>query len=75
MSTTIRISEDTKRELEAQKRDDETWDEFLRRISRTEKDIEEMAGWGGEDEDMREHVEAKRDEVNESFTERETDHR
>jgi predicted CopG family antitoxin len=75
MSTTIRISEDTKRELEAQKRDDETWDEFLRRISRTEKDVEEMAGWGNEDEDMRDHVETKRDELTESLVEREADHR
>jgi predicted CopG family antitoxin len=49
MSTPIRITEETKRKLEAVKRDDETFDELLDRlaVSRTESDVREIAGFGG----------------------------
>lgn len=68
MSSSIRISDETKRKLEARKREDETFDDLLERLARTEKDVEEMAGWG--DEDMSEHLEEKREELNESLAER-----
>ncbi|QLH79833.1 hypothetical protein HZS55_22160 [Halosimplex rubrum] len=50
MSTSIRISEATKRKLEALKRDDETFDDLLDRlaVSRTEAEVREMAGFGGD---------------------------
>jgi predicted CopG family antitoxin len=51
MSTSIRISEETKRNLELLREDDETFDELLARLARTEKDVEAMAGFAGEDYD------------------------
>lgn len=68
MSTSIRISEDTKRKLEARKREGESFDELLERLARTEKDVEEMAGWG--EDAIDDHVERKRDQVSESLHER-----
>jgi predicted CopG family antitoxin len=52
MSTSIRISEETKRKLEAVKRDGETFDELLDRIvaNRTESDIERLLGRAGDDD-------------------------
>lgn len=70
MSTSIRISDETKRKLEAVKRDDETFDELLDRlvVDRTEEDVREMAGFGGEgiDEGMAE----AREELTESLEKR-----
>ena len=40
MSSTIRVSEETKRLLEELKRDDETFDELLKRLMSSEKPIE-----------------------------------
>jgi predicted CopG family antitoxin len=68
MSTSIRITGETKRKLEAMKRSDETFDELLNRLARSEKDVEEMAGWG--DDDIRDHVDEKREELNASLEER-----
>jgi predicted CopG family antitoxin len=70
MSTSIRISDETKRKLEALKRDDESFDDLLSRIAvdRTEKDVRELAGFG--DEGLAEHMKQKREELNESFEER-----
>lgn len=68
MSSSIRISDETKRKLEARKRDDETFDELLDRLARTEKDVEEMAGFA--DEGIEDHMENKRDELNKSLEER-----
>lgn len=50
MSSSIRISEETKRKLEAIKRPDETFDELLARLAvdRTEADVEALAGFGSE---------------------------
>lgn len=72
MSTSIRISEDTKRKLEARKQEDETFDELLARLARTEKDVEEMGGWLDDDEadELTTHVEQKREELTESLEER-----
>lgn len=68
MSTSIRISEETKQKLEALKRDDETFDDLIDRLTRSEKDVKELAGFAGEDieEDMKE----ARKELNESLEER-----
>jgi predicted CopG family antitoxin len=70
MSTSIRISEATKRKLEAVKRDDETFDELLDRlaVSRTEADVHEMAGFGGDG--VAEGMEEAREDLNESLDER-----
>jgi len=70
MSTSIRISDETKRKLEAVKRDDETFDELLDRlaVTRTEEDIREMAGFGGED--LEESMAEARDELNRTLEER-----
>jgi len=70
VSTSIRISEETKRKLEAIKQDDETFDELLDRIvvDRTAEDIEKWAGGGGEG--LASHMTEKRDALNESLEER-----
>lgn len=50
MSTSIRISEETKGKLEALKRDDETFDDLLDRlaVTRTSEDVREIAGFAEE---------------------------
>ncbi|MFB6309672.1 MAG: antitoxin VapB family protein, partial [Salinirussus sp.] len=68
MSSSIRISEETKRKLEARKREGESFDDLLERLARTEKDVEEMAGFA--DEGIGEHMKEKREELNESLEER-----
>lgn len=64
MSTSIRISDETKQKLEAIKRDDESFDDLLDRLARTEKDVEAIAGFGPEgiDRSMRDARESARDE-------------
>lgn len=70
MSTSIRISAETKAKLEAIKRDDETFDELLSRlaVTRTEADVRAMAGGGGEG--LAAHMERKREELSDSIDER-----
>lgn len=68
MSTSIRISEETKQKLEALKRGDETFDDLLDRLARSEKDVKEIAGFA--DEDIEEAMKAAREELNESLEER-----
>jgi predicted CopG family antitoxin len=72
MSSSIRISEETKRALEARKREGETYDELLARLARTEKDVEELGGWLDEDEadELAEHVDRKRAGLSESLEQR-----
>jgi hypothetical protein len=72
MSSSIRISDETKRKLEARMRDGETYDELLERLARTEKDVDEMGGWLDEDEAdaVEEHVEQKREGLSESIERR-----
>ena len=48
MSTTLRVSDETKAKLEALKRDDETFDELLDRLTRNERPLEAGA-WEGTD--------------------------
>ena len=47
MSTSIRVSEDTKRKLERIKRRDETFDELLERLVTAERPIE-IGAWSSE---------------------------
>jgi len=72
MSSSIRISDETKAKLEAVKRDGETFDELLDRlaITRTADDVREMAGFA--EEGIEEHMKQKRDDRNESFEARTT---
>jgi predicted CopG family antitoxin len=46
--TSIPVDESTKRRLDRLKREDETWDEFLERVTRTEEPIEAGA-WSDEE--------------------------
>jgi ribosome-associated translation inhibitor RaiA len=70
MSTSIRISEETKRKLEAAKRPDETLDELLARLAvdRTEADVEEMAGFA--DEGIEQHMREARSDLTDSVDDR-----
>lgn len=70
MSTSIRISEETKRKLEAIKRSDETFDELLARLAvdRTEADVEALAGFA--DEGIERHMRAARSDVKSDLDER-----
>ncbi len=70
MSTTIRVSDDTKAKLAVLKGDDENWDEFLNRLARRERDVEELGGFA--DEGVVEHVERTDRELNESLDAGET---
>jgi predicted CopG family antitoxin len=62
MSTSIRVSEDTKKKLERLKRDDETWDAFLDRLA-NEGDSMTPGAWDGTDkaEAAREAVKRSRE--------------
>lgn len=70
MSTSIRISKETKRKLEAVKRSDETFDDLLSRLAvdRTEDDVEALAGFA--DEGIEQHMREERTALNESLDER-----
>jgi len=68
MSTSIRISDDTKKRLETLKQDDESFDELLARLSRTDKDVDEMGGFA--DDDVVAGMAKTREELNESFEKR-----
>lgn len=45
MSTTIRVSDETKSMLSVLKEEDESWDEFLTRLARRERDVNELGGF------------------------------
>lgn len=69
MGTSIRVSEETKRKLEAVRREDETFDELLARIvvDRTEADVEAMAGFG--EPGIEAHMERERERLADGFDE------
>lgn len=50
MSTSIRVSDDTKRLLERLKREDETFDELLERLAQSEEPID-IGAWSEEEAD------------------------
>jgi predicted CopG family antitoxin len=68
MSSSIRISEETKKKLEARKRAGESFDDLLARLVRTEKDVERMGGFA--ETDVEESMEHAREDLNESLDER-----
>ncbi|WP_096389640.1 DUF7557 family protein [Halopenitus persicus] len=61
MSTSIRVSDDTKRILERLKREDETFDELLERLAQSERPIDIGAWSGGKAERAREAVKRSRE--------------
>ena len=69
---TIRVSDDVKERLRDLKRDDESFTDLLDRLSRTEKDVEEIANnlsdIGGED--FEEQIQEAHDDLNKSLEER-----
>jgi predicted CopG family antitoxin len=61
VSTSIRVSDETKRKLSRLKRDDETWDEFLSRLANDEEPIN-VGAWSDEDADRaRDAIERSRE--------------
>lgn len=70
VSTSIRISDETKRKLEALKREDESFDDLLDRLAvdRTPADVEAMAGIAG-DAGIEEHLAGKNDDLSRSLDE------
>lgn len=48
MSTSIRVSDETKAKLSRLKRENETWDEFLTRVTRDGEPIE-FGSWSAEE--------------------------
>jgi predicted CopG family antitoxin len=65
MSTTIRVSDDTKSLLSVLKEDDESWDEFLSRLARRERDVDELGGFA--DEGVVEDMEAAREQARDEW--------
>lgn len=68
----IRVDEDVKARLEALKREDETFSDLLDRLSRSEKDVTEMAGFLEEFDDghLEDDVREARESLNESLESR-----
>lgn len=67
MSTTIRVSDDTKSMLSVLKEEDESWDEFLSRLARRERDVAELGGFA--DEGIIESMDETNTEMGEAFAE------
>lgn len=73
---TIRVNEDVKERLRDLKREDESFNDLLDRLSRREKDVEEMAGFlTAFDEDSVERMERAHDDLNDSLRSRVDDDR
>jgi predicted CopG family antitoxin len=72
MTTTIRVSDEIKDRLERLKREGESFDELLDRLSRDEKDIEAIAGSFDrpEDEGLTESVNQTHERLNRSLENR-----
>lgn len=69
---TIRVSDDVKERLRDLKRDDESFNDLLDRLSRSEKDVESMAGFLAEIDDgnLAERVAETHEELNRSMESR-----
>jgi predicted CopG family antitoxin len=69
---TIRVSDDVKERLRNLKRDDESFNDLLDRLSRTEKDVAASAGFLGDiaDEEFEQRVAETHEELNESLANR-----
>ena len=68
MSTTIRVSDETKSMLSVLKEDDESWDEFLNRLARRDRDVDELGGFA--DDGVVEDMEAAREKARDDWGER-----
>lgn len=68
MSTSIRLSNETKSMLAVLKADDESWDEFLARLARRERDVAELSGFA-DSEGIVEHMEEADTDLSESIDE------
>lgn len=70
--STIRVSDDVKDRLRDLKREDESFNDLLDRLSRQEKDVEEMAGFLSDfdDGDLEEKMNEAHEELNESLEKR-----
>lgn len=66
---TIRVSDDVKERLRDLKRNDESFDDLLDRLSRTEKHVEEIAANLSDinDGDLEARMQEAHDELNESL--------
>jgi len=65
VSTSIRVSDQTKSMLDVLKEDDESWDEFLNRLARRERDVEELGGFV--DEGIVDHMEEANEDLSSSL--------
>lgn len=67
--STIRVTDDVKERLRDLKREDESFNDLLDRLSRSEKDVEEMAGFLSDfdDGDLAEDVQEAHEDLNESL--------
>lgn len=65
MSTSIRVSDETKSMLSVIKEEDESWDEFLSRLARRERDVSELGGFA--DEGIVEHMERANEDLSRSL--------
>ena len=70
--STIRVSDDVKERLRDLKRDDESFNDLLDRLSRSEKDVEAIAESLGElgGDDFAERTKEAHEELNESLERR-----
>ena len=70
--STIRVSDDVKERLRDLKREDESFNDLLDRLSRQEKDVEEMAGFLSEFDtgDLKAEMDEARSELDESLENR-----
>ena len=68
---TIRVNDDVKERLRDLKRDDESFNDLLERLSRTEKDVEQIAeSLPPIDEEDIEEMDRARERLNESLEDR-----
>lgn len=65
MSTTIRVSDETKATLAVLKEDEESWDAFLARLARRERDVESLGGFATEG--IEESMQETHEQLNESI--------
>jgi predicted CopG family antitoxin len=69
--STIRVSDEVKERLRDLKRDDESFNDLLERLSHTEKDVEQIAeSHPSVDEEDIEHMDRARSRLNESLENR-----
>jgi predicted CopG family antitoxin len=71
--STIRVSDEVKERLRDQKREDESFNDLLDRLSRQEKDVEEIAGsldFLDENGELEEKMNDAHEELNESLEKR-----